>query len=316
MTILTRQKLIILLIFLALSFCLEPAAYAQKPQYPLGGVNDLIERIAEWMMDHLDIVFTIITKSLLAIFSIIHSIITLFPKPQFIVGILIIQIPTILVAIVPLAYYISGTAAIWVFLGGGLLIASFGLWDIAEQTIAIALTSSSIAVVFGVPVGFLMARVDRANQIITPILDLMQTTSAFVYLIPVVMFFGIGEAPAIIATLIFAIPPIIKLTNLGIREVPIDLIEAGKAFGCTYLGLFRKVELPLARPTIMAGVNQTIMLSLNMSVIAGLIGAGGLGAEIVRAIQMLKIGDGFVAGFCVTAIAICLDRITRGIGRR
>lgn len=311
-----KQVFISALSLVVLSLLWEKTAFAQAPHYPLGGVNEWIEQAAEWMMDHLDILFTIIIKTLLAIFSIIHSIITLFPKPQFEVGIWIIQIPTILIAIVPIAYYISGMAAVWVFVGGGFLIASFGLWDIAEQTIAIALTSSSIAFFFGVPIGFLMARVDKANKAISPVLDLMQTTSAFVYLIPVVMFFGIGEAPAIIATLIFALPPIIKLTNLGIREVPMDLIEAGKALGCTHFGLFRKVELPLARPTIMAGVNQTIMLSLNMSVIAGLIGAGGLGAEIVRGIQMLKIGDGFVAGFCVTAIAICLDRITRGIGRR
>lgn len=304
------------LLLVVLSFLMEKTAFAQSLHYPLGGVNELIELIAEWMMDHLDIFFTIITKTLIAVFSIFYSIITLFPKPQLEVGIWIIQIPTIIIAIVPIAYYISGMAAVWVFVGGGFLIASFGLWNIAEQTIGIALTSSSIAVFFGVPIGLLMARVDKANKAISPVLDLMQTTSAFVYLIPVVMFFGIGEAPAIIATLMFALPPIIKLTNLGIREVPIDLIEAGKALGCTHFGLFRKVELPLARPTIMAGVNQTIMLSLNMSVIAGLIGAGGLGAEIVRAIQMLKIGDGFVAGFCVTAIAICLDRITRGIGRR
>jgi glycine betaine/proline transport system permease protein len=290
--------------------------FAQSNHYPLSGVSGLIEEAAEWMMDHLDILFTIITSSLMGIFNLIFSIITFFPKPHFEFGNWIVQIPTIIIAIIPLAYYLSGRSAVWVFLGGGLLISSFGLWNIAEQTISIALTSSLIAFFFGVPIGFLMARVEEANKVISPILDLMQTTSAFVYLIPVVMFFGIGEAPAIIATLVFALPPIIKLTNLGIREVPSDLIEAGKALGCTHFGLFRKVELPLARPTIMAGANQTIMLSLNMSVIAGLIGAGGLGAEIVRAIQMLRVGDGFVAGFCVTAIAICLDRITCGIGNR
>jgi len=290
-------------------------AWAQEATYPLSGVSEWIEIAAEWLMLNWDLFFSIITSSLLGIYKAINWFVTIFPKPQIIIGGFIIQIPTILVFLVPLAYYISGVTAVWTFVVGTLFIASLGLWDVAEQTISIALSSSGIAIAAGIPIGFLMGRVDKANAIIMPVLDLMQTTSAFVYLIPVVMFFGIGEAPAIIATLVFAMPPIIKLTNLGIRAVPVDLIEAGKAFGSTNFGLFYKVELPLARPSIMAGINQTIMLSLNMSVIAGLIGAGGLGAEIVRGIQMLRIGDGFVAGFSVTAIAICLDRLTRGIGK-
>jgi glycine betaine/proline transport system permease protein len=144
----------------------------------------------------------------------------------------------------------------------------------------------------------------------------MQTLPVFVYLIPAVILFGLGPAPGVVATTIFAIPPAVRLTNLGIRGVPAELVEAGEAFGCDYFQLLWKIQLPMARPSIMAGVNQTIMLSLSMVVIAALIGAGGLGIEVVRSIQRMLVGKGFVAGIAVVIVAIILDRATRSIGQR
>lgn len=156
------------------------------------------------------------------------------------------------------------------------------------------------------------ARSDRADKIIHPVLDLMQTMPAFVYLIPAVLFFGLGPVPGAFATVIFAMPPVVRLTDLGIRQVPADIVEATRSFGATSSQLLYKVQLPLALPTIMTGVNQTIMLSLSMVVIAAMISAGGLGEIVLRGITQMKIGLGFEGGIAVVILAIILDRITQG----
>jgi glycine betaine/proline transport system permease protein len=199
---------------------------------------------------------------------------------------------------------------------GLLLIESMQLWSLSMETLALVISSTIVALMIGIPVGVLCSRNDTANGVITPILDLMQTMPSFVYLIPAVIFFGLGNVPGIIATVVFAMPPTIRLTNLGIRQVANDLLEVAEAFGSTPRQKLLKVQLPLAMPTIMAGVNQCIMLSLSMVVIAAMIGARGLGYQVLVGIQRVDIGTGFEAGLAIVIIAMVLDRITRSLTKR
>ncbi|MDQ2101693.1 ABC transporter permease [Azospirillum isscasi] len=195
-----------------------------------------------------------------------------------------------------------------------LVVAGLGMWHQTVDTLALVLTATAIALVVGVPLGIVAARNDRVETVVRPALDLMQTMPAFVYLIPAAMLFGLGRVPGIIATIIFAMPPVVRLTSLGIRQVPHELVEAGLAFGCTPRQLLFKVQMPTALPSIMAGINQTIMLSLSMVVIASMIGAGGVGNEVLRGIQRLDIGLGVEGGLAVVILAILLDRITQSFG--
>lgn len=195
------------------------------------------------------------------------------------------------------------------------LIIHMGLWSGTMESLSLVLASTIIAVVIGIPLGIAMARSDAVASIVRPVLDLMQTMPAFVYLIPAAMFFGLGAVPGTIATVIFAMPPVVRLTNLGIRQVDAEFVEAGLAFGCTSRQLLFKVQLPNAMPSIMAGMNQTIMLSLSMVVIASMIGAGGLGNTVLTGIQRLDVGKGFEGGLAVVILAVILDRITQSFGR-
>ncbi|WP_353861144.1 proline/glycine betaine ABC transporter permease [Azospirillum formosense] len=195
-----------------------------------------------------------------------------------------------------------------------LVVAGLGMWHQTVDTLALVLTATAIALTIGVPLGIVAARNDRVETVVRPALDLMQTMPAFVYLIPAAMLFGLGRVPGIIATIIFAMPPVVRLTSLGIRQVPHELVEAGLAFGCTPRQLLFKVQMPTALPSIMAGINQTIMLSLSMVVIASMIGAGGVGNEVLRGIQRLDIGLGVEGGLAVVILAILLDRITQSFG--
>ncbi|NGX15514.1 proline/glycine betaine ABC transporter permease [Wenzhouxiangella sp. XN24] len=188
------------------------------------------------------------------------------------------------------------------------------IWTETVSTLALVIGSSLLALVIGIPVGIAMARNDTVETIVRPVLDLMQTMPPFVYLIPAAIFFGLGKVPGAIATLVFAMPPAVRLTNLGIRQVSRENVEAGLAFGCTERQLLFKVQLPLAMPSIMAGVNQTIMLALSMVVIASMIGAGGLGNTVLTGIQRLDVGLGFEGGLGVVLLAILLDRITQSVG--
>ncbi|MFN2310639.1 MAG: ABC transporter permease [Spirochaetia bacterium] len=198
---------------------------------------------------------------------------------------------------------------------GLLFIWNVGLWGPTVSTISLVLIATAIAIGFGLPVGILGALNDTAYKVLRPILDLMQTMPAFVYLIPAIPFFGLGAVSAIFSTVIFSIPPVIRLTTLGIRQINPELIEAADSFGSTMSQKLFKVQMPLAMPTIMAGVNQTIMLALSMVVIAAMIGAGGLGGEVWRAIQRLRPGQGFVAGIGVVIVAMILDRVTQKVGQ-
>lgn len=197
------------------------------------------------------------------------------------------------------------------------LIGLIGAWDQAMVTLALVITSVVFCIVIGLPLGILMARSDSSERVVRPLLDAMQTTPAFVYLVPVVMLFGIGNVPGVVVTIVFALPPLIRLTNLGIRQVRPDLIEASRAFGASPWQLLTKVQLPLAMPTIMAGINQTLMLALSMVVIASMIAVGGLGQMVLRGIGRLDIGLATVGGVGIVILAITLDRITQSMaGRR
>jgi glycine betaine/proline transport system permease protein len=196
-----------------------------------------------------------------------------------------------------------------------LLIQAMGLWIEAMQTLAVVVVATVFAVAIGVPVGIWAARSRRASSVIRPVLDFMQTLPVFVYLIPAVFFFGIGVVPGVVATLVFAIPPAVRLTELGIRSVDREVVEAAVAFGAKPRQMLREVQLPLATPSIMAGVNQTLMLALSMVVIAGLVGAGGLGAVVVRGISTLDVGAGFEGGIAVVFLAIYLDRLTAALAK-
>lgn len=195
------------------------------------------------------------------------------------------------------------------------LVNHMGLWQGTMETLSLVLSATIIAVVFGIPAGIAMARSERTASLFRPALDLMQTMPAFVYLIPAAMFFGLGAVPGTIATVIFAMPPVVRLTNLGIRQVHSEFVEAGLAFGCTPSQLLFKVQLPNAMTSIMAGVNQTIMLSLSMVVVASMIGAGGLGNHVLTGIQRLDVGAGFEGGLAVVILAVVLDRITQSFGK-
>lgn len=197
-----------------------------------------------------------------------------------------------------------------------LLLGSLDLWDVGMSTLALVATSVFISVLFGLPLGILSAKNKPFDMVLKPILDGMQTIPSFVYLIPAIMFFGIGNVPGIMATVIFAIPPMVRLTSLGIQQVDMEVVEAGHAFGCTPLQLLIKIQLPLAVPSIMTGVNQTVMMSLSMVVVAAMIGAGGLGGKILYSIQRINLGVGLEAGLGILLIAIVLDRILQGITRK
>lgn len=202
-----------------------------------------------------------------------------------------------------------GTVVGLVFLG------LIGVWQESVTTLALVLTSVLFCIIIGIPTGIIMANSQTATKIVRPLLDAMQTTPAFVYLVPIVMLFGIGNVPGVVVTIIFAVPPVIRLTHLGIRQVPEDLIEAAHSFGADAKQLLFKVQLPLAMPTIMAGVNQTLMLSLSMVVIASMISVGGLGLMVLRGIGRLDIGLATVGGVGIVILAIILDRMTQALGK-
>jgi len=239
--------------------------------------------------------------------------------------VLIIGLEQLLIAIPPVLLIAVFALLAWRFvnkraalftIAGLYLVYNLNLWGPSLRSLSMIIIAVLLCIVIGMPLGILAAKNNTAHNIITPVLDFMQTLPAFVYLLPAVTFFGLGVVPGVIATLIFAMPPVIRLTDLGIKQVPEELVELGKSFGSTFYQMLFKIELPLARPTIMAGINQCIMLSLSMVVIAAMIGAKGLGGEVWRGIQRMQIGDGFEAGIAIVVIAIILDRITQSFGKR
>lgn len=197
-----------------------------------------------------------------------------------------------------------------------LLVGYLGLWDDTMTTLSMVICSVLFCAIAGIPLGIMAGRSDRFEMFLRPFLDAMQTTPAFVYLIPVVMLFSIGTVSGILATIVFALPPIIRLTSLGIRQVHPELVEAALAFGATPWQVLRKVQFPLAMPSVMAGLNQTIMMALSMVVIAALIGAGGLGNPVVQGLNTLEIGLATIGGLSIVLLAMVLDRITQGMSQK
>ncbi len=230
-------------------------------------------------------------------------------------GLLAVPSWLLIVVVAAAAYKVVGKRMALGTIMGLLFLDNLHLWVPTIETLVLVLIATGVAVVIGIPLGIVAAIYDGANRVIMPLLDFMQTMPAFVYLIPAIPFFGLGPVAAIFSTVIFAMPPAIRLTSLGIRQVPADLVEAAEAYGCDRRQKLLKLQIPLALPTIMAGVNQTIMLALSMVVISAMIGAGGLGGEVWKAIQRLQPGKGFEAGIGIVILAMILDRFTSKVGR-
>ena len=265
---------------------------------PLG---EWVDSLVEWVTVYLAGLFSFITTVIDGFLNILVDVLSVGP-------------PIVLIIILALlvTYTSRWPLGIFTFLSL-LLIDNLGYWESSIQTLAIVLLSGFLTILIGIPVGIWCAQNKTVQKIVMPILDFMQTMPAFVYLIPSILFFGIGVVPGIVASFIFAIAPTIRMTNLGIREVPNELIEASNAFGSTSSQKLFKVQIPLATPTILAGVNQSIMLALSMVVTASLVGAPGLGADVYRAVSQINVGQGFEAGMSIVFIAIILDRITQNL---
>ena len=266
-------------------------------------VQDWINQGLDWVVTHFRPFFQAVRTPIDATLTGVEQALLMVPWPVL----------TVLLALIAWQFAGRGLA-----LGSALslaLVALLGIWPEAMVTLALVLTSLAFCVLIGLPLGILLASSDRAQNLLRPLLDAMQTTPAFVYLVPVVMLFGIGNVPGVIVTIVFALPPLVRLTNLGIRQVRPDLIEAARAYGASPWQLLLKVQLPLALPSIMAGVNQALMLSLSMVVIASMIAVGGLGQMVLRGIGRLDMGLATVGGLGIVLLAITLDRITQAMGQ-
>ncbi|WP_369259513.1 ABC transporter permease [Geodermatophilus amargosae] len=271
------------------------------PHLPLGQwVSDLIDWLLEtvpWLFDAVAAVMQVLVDGLTDVLV----------SPPPVVWIVVFTVVALVLRGPWLALYT---------LLAFLLVVSLELWSETMQTLALVLVAAVVATAIGVPLGILAARRRAVSVAVRPVLDFMQTTPVFVYLIPAVFFFGVGVVPGVVATILFAIPPGVRLTELGIRQVDREVVEAARAFGARPGQVLREVQLPLALPSIMAGVNQVIMLALSMVVTAGLLGAAGLGAVVVRAVTQLDVASGFEGGLAVVLLAIFLDRLTGAFGQR
>lgn len=271
----------------------------ELPRLPLGDwvkvALDWFRVNFEWLLDFFTIVFKGSVEGLV-------DILTAVPYPVLILAFALI------------GWLVRSWKLALGTLLGFLLIVLMGLWHNAMQTLSLVLVATLISVIIAVPLGILAARNDRFSAFIKPLLDFMQTMPAFVWLVPAVLFFSIGFAPGVFATIIFSMPPGVRFTELGIRGVDSETVEAGYAFGATPGQILRGIQLPLAMPTIMAGINQVIMLSLSMVVLAGIVGANGLGKDVVTAVSTARVGLGVEAGLSIVVIAIFLDRVTAALG--
>ena len=266
-------------------------------------IGALVEAAVEWSLDRFDVTFRAVSDGLDTAVAALQDVLLSAP-------------PWLLIAVLAaLARLVAGWGVAALVVAGLLIIDSIGLWEPTWETFSLVVVAEILVVVIGLPLGIWASHNDWVDRLLRPVLDFMQTMPSFVYLIPAVMLFGLGTVPGVLATVVFALPPLVRLTNLGIRQVPSDLVEAGEAFGSSPWQMLAKIQLPVALPTIMAGVNQSIMMALSMVVIAAMIGAGGLGAEVLRGIQRLQIGSGFEAGLAVVLLAMTLDRFTQSVGK-
>ncbi len=264
-----------------------------------------VDALIDWILANLGVVLDAIGEALLQVLVALEGILLFLP---WIV---------IIIAVALLARFALRTWWAAPLMAGFLLIiGTFGYWDLAMMTLAIIFAAVLISLLIGIPTGIAMARNDSVANILRPVLDAMQTMPSFVYLIPALMFFGLGKVPAVFATIIYAVPPVIRLTNVGIRGVSQSVVEAAQAFGATSRQILFEVQLPLAFPSIMVGINQTTMMALAMVVIASMIGASGLGLEVLLSINRIEVGRGFEAGLSIVLLAIIIDRITHGLAAR
>ena len=276
--------------------------YFTLPRIPVG----------EWITSFLDFFIEHVSPASRAFADVVETGIDLVEN-----GLLFVPPPLLILAFVLCAYAVSRKWGLPLFtLLGFTLIWSMEFWPAAISTLSLVLVATLLAVLIGVPLGILAGISRPVEKCATPVLDLMQTMPSFVYLIPTIPLFGLGKVAAVFATLVFALPPAIRMTCLGIRQVPPELVECAESFGATRWQRLCKLELPLAAPTILAGINQTVMLALSMVVVAAMIGAKGLGGEVWKAIQRLDVGLGFEAGLGIVIIAIFLDRILQKLGAR
>jgi glycine betaine/proline transport system substrate-binding protein len=269
------------------------------PRLPLG---DWVDSGVDWLLAHMSWLFDAIKTVVEGMYDGINAVLTA-PEPLLLAGILAV-----------IAWWLRGLVAGVLAFAGFLLIDSLDLWDRAMSTLALVLVATVIALVISIPLGIWAARSKTVSAVVRPALDLLQTMPSMVLLIPAILFFGLGTSAGVIATLIFALAPGVRMTELGIRQVDAELVEAAEAFGTSPRDTLLRVQLPLALPTIMAGINQVIMLGLSMVVIAGMVGTGGLGGAVNEAIGQLDIGFGFEAGVGIVVLAIYLDRMTSALG--
>lgn len=268
-------------------------------------IGPVFEKLINWLKVNGDSFFDLLARSIESSIQTFENLLAA-PPPW-----------SMIIILAALAWWANGLRrwglALFSLLGFSLVYA-MELWGDTMQTLALVLSSTLFALLIGVPLGIASGRSNTAEKFLRPLLDFMQTMPAFVYLIPAVLFFSLGKVPGSVATVIFAMPPCVRLTALGLRQVPVELLEASDAFGSTRRQQLFKVQLPLALPSILAGVNQTIMLALSMVVIAAMIGAGGLGGVVLRGITQMKIGQGFEGGLAIVVLAMYLDRVTHSLG--
>ena len=268
-------------------------------------LRDWIDTAMSWLLTNLDGFFDAIGWVILQVMLAFEWVFAIIPWFVF--------IPLIFVAGWRMLRSLTAGIIMAVML---FLIGTFGYWEMAMETLSLVSASVVFSLLIGIPTGISMAQSDRAESIIKPILDAMQTMPSFVYLIPALMFFGLGRVPAVIATIIYAVPPVIRLTNVGIRTVDPEAVEAAKAFGAKRKQVLWDVQLPLAKPSIMVGINQTTMMALAMVVIGSMIGTRGLGMEVLLSINRIEVGRGFEAGLSIVFLAIIIDRLTYSISKR
>jgi len=266
-------------------------------------IGDVFERLIDGLKDRFDPFFHATADGLTTAIRGLEGLLLLAPS-------------YVLIGLVAAASWrLSGLGSAALSALGLLLIDAMGLWQATMETLALVLSSALVSLMLGIPLGILASYNRWLARGLRPLLDSMQTMPAFVYLIPAVLFFRLGKVPGVVATVIFAMPPAVRLTQLGIQQVPRDVVEAAIAFGSTPRQLLWHVQLPIALPTLLAGVNQTLMLSLSMVVISAMIGAGGLGEQVLKGITQLRIGLGFESGIAVVILAIVLDRLTNALGQ-
>ena len=266
----------------------------------IGGV---IDAATSWLAREGDWLWDIVKIVILAVLLNLEDLLIWIPWPALVLGTGL------------LAWRTAGVQVALFAIIGLLAMGFVGLWETAMETLALVVTSVALSVILGVPLGILGARNNLADSIMRPMLDGMQTMPSFVYLVPAIFFFSLGNVPAVMATIIYALPPAIRLTNLGIRQVSPETIEAAHSFGATPWQLLMKVQIPMALPTIMAGINQTTMMALAMVVVGALVGAGGLGEAVLRSLGRQEAGNAALAGMGIVIVAIIIDRVTQALAR-